>query len=285
MQKNHPTYIRPLVAALLICYLGLLGYHHQKENRSPIEVEDILVSQEARRQIPEPVLRAVVSEQPAEPVAIEKPVATIKPAPRFKPGTLPELAPSDLTGKERYQYYRELAEHYGMSVNQISVLGFRGLSPQGERHPSGDNASDYDDTFVILHPEREEATEYLGSTHAGQPTSTLSPGGVAQLKAGVYNAVPAGEYADMPCWLVTTPRGVEEVPCWRDADGSGFIESWEKIPGLTATEILFHNGRYAQYGSSIGCQVLPPNLMSQFIEDVGVYNSFQYLLLDANRAS
>ena len=89
----------------------------------------------------------------------------------------------------------------------------------------------------------------------------------------------------MPAWLITTPSGRESVPCWRDADGSGYIEASEKTRRLVATEILFHNGRYDDYGSSIGCQVLPPQLMERFIREIGADNSFDYLLVDANQRS
>lgn len=202
-----------------------------------------------------------------------------KPGYTFEPGALPELAPFSA---DRYEYYAALATHLGAQPSGLTVIGLRGLDPNGRRHPSSDNATDYDDTFVVLDPSRRQVWEFLGSTHAGQTVSTLSPGGVAQIQPGFYRADPCGEFADMPCWLVTTRSGGERIPCWRDADGDGSISAAEMSNPTTATEILFHNGRYYDHGSSIGCQVMPPDLMETFIRVVGKSRSFDYLLVDAN---
>jgi len=268
---------RVLLVSFVLCYLGLLGYHHL--NRSTeIEAEDILASEEFRREIPKEIASLVPTEKHVEKISPQKSGRS-----PFQPGSLPTHAPSNLRGEARFGYYKDLANYYGLNIRGVTVIGLRGLAPSGVRHDSEDNASMYDDTFVVLDPEQKTAVEFLGSTHAGQFVSTLVPSGVAQIKPGRYRAEPCGEYADMPCWLVTTRTGNESLPCWRDADGSGYIEADEKATQLVATEILFHNGRYEDYGSSIGCQVLPPKLMERFIQEVGVENTFDYLLIDANR--
>ena len=197
---------------------------------------------------------------------------------------MPELAPRGVSSQEEYDYYISLAASYGLRVTDMTVIGFRGLDPDGRRHSSDDNATNYDDAFVILDPFKQSARVFLGSTHAGQPSSTLSPNGVAQIDVGRYRAFPSGEFADMPCWFVKTDTGLEQIPCRRDINRNGIIDPDERAKPSFATEILFHNGRYSDVGSSIGCQVIPPDLMTRFIETVGMDSEFDYLLIDANES-
>ena len=260
------------IISMVICYLSFLGYHHLSPSHH-VQVEDVLTSEEFRRELPGE-LAEFVTEKPDSPTTEHSP---------FQNGVLPTHAPSSLKGEARFRYYEELANRFDLQVRRRTVIGLRGLSPRGKRHDSNDNATMYDDTFIVLDPARRTAVELLGSTHSGQFVSTLAPRGIAQIKPGLYRANPCGEYAGMPAWLVTTPSGRESVPCWRDADGSGYIEPSEKNGRLVATDILFHNGRYDDYGSSIGCQVLPPRLMESFIQEIGAESSFDYLLVDANR--
>jgi hypothetical protein len=199
------------------------------------------------------------------------------------PGQAARLAPRGAKREARYAYYAALTSQVGLPPSRLTVIGFRGLAPEGRRHSSADNASDYDDTFVLLDPVRRKAWELLGSTHAGQQSSTLAPAGVAQIQPGLYRAEPCGLFADMHSWLLTTRKGEERLPCWRDSDADGLIGPAERRAASTATEILFHNGRYNDHGSSIGCQVLPPAGMRELIRIVGSRNGFDYLLLDANR--
>lgn len=269
-----------LIFALVVCYLSLLGLHHFR-NSEDFDESELLEAEAIRQEFPAELSNLVSKSQAS---SMKKPSKPKSQDFGFQAGTQPRLAPLTLSEKDKYRFYVHQAAKLGCDGEGLTVLGFRGLSPSGRRHPSGDNASNYDDTFVVLDPINETATELLGSTHAGQFTSTLSPGGVAQIKPGLYRAQPCGEYAQMPSWLVTTPSGRETVPCWRDADGNGFIDADEESASdLQATEILFHNGRYQDYGSSIGCQVLPPQLMKRFIAEIGVSNSFDYLLIDANK--
>lgn len=201
----------------------------------------------------------------------------------FMEGGTVSLAPSRLQGEDRYDYYAALAAHHGREPVRTTVIGLRGLTPNGRRHDSADNMSNYDDTFVVLQPSSRQAREFLGATHAGQAVSSLSPDGVAQIQPGLYQAEPVGDFNGMASWWVTDGWGDGRVPCWRDANGDGLIAGEERWETLTATEILFHNGRQDDYGTSIGCQVLPPAGMLNFIRTVGPSETFDYVLIDANQ--
>lgn len=222
----------------------------------------------------------------AKPVA--KPAAPAKEWTRR--GDLPRVAPSSLSQQDKYAYYSSLAARHGANLKgrEVAVVALRGMTPIGSRHDSGDNVGNYNDTLVVLQNKNGNVrvTEYLGSTHAGQETSTLSPNGVAQIRPGTFEAIPCGEYADMPCWLLTMPNGEENLPTWRDRDGDGYVSAEEKAHGernaTTASEILIHSGRYSDHGSSIGCQTLPPVSMEQFIDKVGKDTPMSYTLIDAN---
>jgi len=209
--------------------------------------------------------------QPQHAPTRPQPRQASKPKPA-KPKTVRPARPT------LYDHYVSLARKHGLTVTGPTVLGLRGVAPDGQTHPATDNASDYDDTFVILLPATKKVTRLRGATHAGQLSSTLAPAGVAQLKPGIYRATPCGEYADMPCWLLTTRTGNENLPSWRDADHDGTISQREQRNPTTANEILFHNGRYDDYPSSIGCQTMPPKTMQQFIRTLGAQQRFDYLL-------
>ena len=272
MSKNSLSMKRISIISMVVCYISFLGYHHLSRSHD-LPVRDVLTSEDFRRELPGELANLIT----------EKPNPDRTETSRFKTGALPTHAPPSLQGEARFQYYEELAARFDLPVRRRTVIGLRGLAPSGERHDSNDNASMYDDTFIVLDPSRKTAVELLGATHSGQFMSTLAPRGIAHIKPGLYRADPCGDYAGMPAWLLTTTSGRESVPCWRDADGSGYIENNEKKGRLVATDILFHNGRYDDYGSSIGCQVLPPRLMEQFIREIGADSSFDYLLVDANQ--
>ena len=197
-------------------------------------------------------------------------------------GDLPSHAPGYLSQRQSFQYYCEMARLQGLDVREPTVLGLRGLSPSGARHSSDDNATPYDDTFVLLLPESERAVELLGATHAGEASNPLSPQGIAQIEPGLYRATPSGLYLGMSSWYVTTQRGSGFLNCRRDVNGNGYIDQSEKFSDYRASEILFHNGCGFVYGASRGCQVLPPEQMQVFIDRLGANTSFDYVLLDAN---
>lgn len=199
-------------------------------------------------------------------------------APRATPV---KKAPVKKAPPTTYDRYAAFAARHGLTVRRTTVLGLRGVAKSGRRHDVGDNMSDYDDTFVVLEPKRHLVHRFTGATHAGQSSSTLAPAGVAQVQPGRYRAIPYGDYADMPCWLVLTRGGSDDLPCWRDADHDGVIGKREKRQTLTADAILFHSGRYADHPSSIGCQTLPPQVMRQFIAAIGVHQEFDFLLVEA----
>jgi len=208
---------------------------------------------------------------------------------RFTPraGTLPTIAPSNLTPAEKYRYYANLVVKNGGEVDDkhATVLGLRGLAPDGARHDSNENVGPYNDTFVVLKHDaagQPEAIELLGQTHSGQKSGPNS-GGVAQIQPGSYKAEPNGPHHNMPSWHVETLSGSGEIPCWRDANKNGYIDPAEKQSPTVATAILFHTGVNTDHGSSIGCQVMRPDVYKDFVQDVGEQNELYYTLVDANR--
>ena len=203
----------------------------------------------------------------------------------------PEIPASDLCVADRFAYYRGLVEsNQGQLEEGVpTLLGLRGLAPDGERHDSAENVGPYNDTFVLLHHDplgEPILREFRGSTHAGQKSSTLSPNGVAQLRPGNYHTIEHGDHNSMPSWHFVTLQGEDNVPAWRDINKNGYISTQEKSKaetnGVTATAILLHNGVNADHGRSIGCQTMAPELLEQFIDTIGVHTNFKYTLVDAN---
>ena len=192
---------------------------------------------------------------------------------------------------ERFDYYKGLVEsNQGVMLEGVpTLLGLRGLSPENVRHDSAENIGPYNDTFVLLRRDADGApllNEYLGSTHAGQKSSSASPGGVAQLRPGNYRTIDHGEHNNMPSWHFVTLAGDDHVPAWRDSNKNGYISDYEKnkaeTNGTTATAILLHNGVNADHGRSIGCQTMRPDIMQAFIDTIGEHTNFCFTLVDAN---
>lgn len=191
-----------------------------------------------------------------------------------------------MSQKDKFEFYgKQVTAHGGtVSATVPTVLGLRGINPSSKRHDSNQNVGPYNDTFVVLqpHPNADpEVTELLGQTHSGQKTGFSA--GVAQIQPGNYEAVPNGPHHNMPSWHILTLAGDGHIPCWRDANKNGYIDPIEKKHPTTATAILFHNGVFADHGSSIGCQVMPPNIHQEFIQKVGQNTTFLYTLVDANQ--
>ena len=206
-------------------------------------------------------------------------------------GARPEIPAANLPVEERFAYYQGLIEsNEGVfQPGTPALLGLRGLAPDNERHDSAQNIGPYNDTLVLLHRQPDGTPllkEFRGSTHAGQKSSSASPGGVAPLRPGNYLTIDHGDHNDMPSWHFVTTGGDDHVPAWRDANKDGYISSQEKRKaqqgGTTATSILLHNGVNEDHGRSIGCQTLPPRLMQDFIDTIGVHTPFKYTLVDAN---
>lgn len=202
---------------------------------------------------------------------------------------LPSIPSANLPPAERYAYYKGLVQAAGGTVPEgaDTVLGLRGLAPDGKRHDSNENIGPYNDTFVVLTSD-QQVREYRGSAHAGQKSSSISgPKGVAQIRPGHYKTVPNGNHDGMPSWHVRQLNDDGRIPCWRDSSKDGYLSAKEKAvsqaQGHMATAILFHNGVFEDHGSSIGCQTMPPKTMKSFIEEVGVSNGFLYTLIDANQ--
>jgi hypothetical protein len=202
---------------------------------------------------------------------------------QFAPG-MTQLAPEGLSKADQYAYYAKIVTEHGGTVesNEPTVLGLRGLAPDGVRHDSAENIGPYNDTFIVLKPGAEpEVTVLPGQTHSGQKSGP-SAGGVAQIEPGNYEAQPHGPHHDMPSWHVIGTDGSGNIPCWRDANMNGYIDPSEKAAPTVATAILFHTGVFEDHGSSIGCQVMAPEVHQEFIQLIGETSDFHYTLVDAN---
>jgi hypothetical protein len=197
-----------------------------------------------------------------------------------------------------FRYYERFALRKGVQTGFSRLLVvLRGLSPSGERHASEDNIGPYNDTFLVLsrYINGSQSVEaFLGSAHAGQASTSRSPGcyaGIAQLRPGLYFARSNDMYHGLWSWHIVNYEGDYNgfVPAWRDRDKDGFISAAEKRVaernGVTASEILIHNGLDADVGNSIGCITMPPEVMGEFIDLVGEGSSFPVLVLDANAAA
>ncbi|MBS2033650.1 hypothetical protein JST97_01610 [bacterium] len=213
------------------------------------------------------------------------------------PPEIPNVAPSvpyipaaSLGLAERFNYYQRLMLARGGKITRgTMVLGLRGISPDGKRHPSSDNVGGYDDTYVILRRDskgRPQLHEFLGSTHAGDSRDPSVPQGVAQLRPGHYRAQPYGHHHDMPCWLVVNHKGSKYVRAARDVDADGTVSPDEVTVaegrGTTASDILFHNGVWEDRCASIGCLTMPPDTHAAFARALGANTPFHFTLVDAN---
>lgn len=202
---------------------------------------------------------------------------------------------SPLSPMDSFRYYERIALKSGVEPRfPLLVVVLRGMDPMGRRHASEDNMGPYNDTFLVLTRFVDgggAAEAFLGSAHAGQASTTRSPGcyaGIAQIRPGLLFARSNDLYHGLWSWHVVNYESDDEglVPAWRDQDQDGYISPSEKSRAeshrVTASEILIHNGMGKDVGDSIGCITMPPNVMRQFIDRVGEGSSFPLLLLDAN---
>lgn len=211
-------------------------------------------------------------------------------APQVVTPSVPYIPPASLGLVERFNYYQRLVLARGGKLTRGTiVLGLRGLSPDGRRHPSSDNVGGYDDTYVILRRDAKgqpQVQEFLGSTHAGDSSDPSVPQGVAQLRPGHYKAQPYGHHHQMPCWLVVNREGSKHVRAARDVDADGSVSPDEvsvaEGRGTTASDILFHNGIWEDRCASIGCLTMPPDTHAAFSHAVGARTPFDFTLIDAN---
>ncbi len=197
-----------------------------------------------------------------------------------------------LSPPDKFAYYERIALKNGADRNfEVLVVLLRGLAPNGSRHDSADNIGTYNDTFLVLDRYDRSVSAFRGSAHAGQASTTRSPGyyaGIAQLRPGLYWARSNNIYHGYWSWHIVNNEGDYQgrVPAWRDKDKDGYISQAERTAaernGVTATEILIHNGIDSDTGDSIGCLTMPPGIIVKFIDRVGEGSSFPMLLLDAN---
>lgn len=203
-----------------------------------------------------------------------------------------------LSPLDSFRYYEGLAAEYGISPNfRQLVVVLRGMNPQGERHDSGDNMGPYNDCFLVLSRKKGKnptIEAYLGSSHAGQASTSLSPGcyaGIAQVRPGRYYARSNDLYHGLWSWHIVNDAKDRKgkIPAFRDRDKDGVISleemRWAKRYGTTADEILIHNGVAEDVGNSIGCLTLPPDVMTEFITHLGKGSEFPVLILDANASA
>lgn len=204
--------------------------------------------------------------------------------------SVPYIPAASLSLAERFNYYQRLVLARGGKITRRTiVLGLRGLSPDGKRHPSSDNVGAYDDTYVILRRDSKgqpQVHEFVGSTHAGDSSDPSVPQGVAQLRPGHYKGQPYGHHHQMPCWLVVNHRGSKHVRAARDVDADGSVSAEEvqlaEGRGTTASDILFHNGIWEDRCASIGCLTMAPDTHSAFVHALGARTPFDFTLVDAN---
>lgn len=206
--------------------------------------------------------------------------------------------PTPLSPSNAFSFYEKIALKKGVEPGfAVLVVLLRGLNPWGERHDSQDNVGPYNDTFLVLsryQGGQVSARAFLGSGHAGQAETSRSPGcyaGIAQLRPGLYFARSNDTYLGLWSWHVVNHESDYDgyVPAWRDRDKDGYISEGERLAaernGVTASEILIHNGVSDEVGNSIGCVTMPPDIMCRFIDEVGEGSSFPLLVLDANAAT
>lgn len=232
---------------------------------------------------------------------VADPNSTVDPSNPAVPGELGQLnlADPNLSPAEQFEHYKNIIEANGGELNAdgATVLGMRGVGTDGARHNSAENTGGYNDSFVVLNRDANgnpTVEVFRGATHANQFSSSQSYGtdrngngynGVAQLMPGTYDvSYNSGNYKNSGAsWHVKTTDGSGYVPAARDLDRNGIISSSEMATavnnGITATAILFHNGRNAS-PSSIGCQTIIPSEHSAFTNAVG--RDFSYTLVDAN---
>ncbi len=197
-----------------------------------------------------------------------------------------------LSPPDAFVYYEKLAVKKGVDRDfELLVILLRGIAPNGSRHDSADNVGHYNDTFLVLDRRDRSVIAHRGSAHAGQASTTRSPGyyaGIAQLRPGLYWARSNNVYHGYWSWHIVNNVGDYQghVPAWRDRDKDGYISESERLAaernGVIATEILIHNGIDPDTGDSIGCLTMPPSVIVRFIDKVGEGSSFPLLLLDAN---
>ncbi len=197
-----------------------------------------------------------------------------------------------LSTPDPFAYYERIAVKRGVDRNfELLVVLLRGLAPNGNRHDSAENIGTYNDTFLVLDRYDRSVAAFRGSAHAGQASTTRSPGyyaGIAQLRPGLYWARSNSIYHGYWSWHIVNNEGDYQgrVPAWRDKDKDGYISASERTAaernGVIATEILIHNGIDSDTGDSIGCLTMPPSVITKFIDKVGEGSSFPMLLLDAN---
>jgi peptidoglycan hydrolase-like protein with peptidoglycan-binding domain len=242
---------------------------------------------------------------PEAPIPVEA-AAEVEPVPgdgyqEEVPPTAEEVNPllAGATEREKFDFYAAMVRRAGGEVTprgQPTVLGIRGLAPDGRRNTSGVSSTpQYDDTLVVL-TANGRVHEFRGATHPGQTSSTLAPdvngdrrGDVGMIRPGNYQAVPNGNAAKygQPTFHIRTLGDSGRLPGWRDTNQDGVYSDEEKAAsvrrGDTLGEVIFHPGADGA-PVSIGCQTLPPAEYERFLRALGGGSArFNFTLVDANQ--
>jgi 3D (Asp-Asp-Asp) domain-containing protein len=204
------------------------------------------------------------------------------------------LARRSRSMKSQYLHYRKLLASFGYkldtSPNERTVIGLRGLDPQGRVHLEGNRkVRAYNGTFVVIWIDdkgKPRVAHFAGATTPGQErtkaSGTPDPNkdgvkDIAHLSPGVYR-YKSGTFKGLSAY-----RPISKTPCYRDTNHDGRIDKSErkasKSRGDLATGILFHRGRDTR-PSSVGCQTMNPKVFDAFEAALGSDKRFDYVLID-----
>ena len=143
------------------------------------------------------------------------------------------------------------------------ILAIRGVSLFAEETHEVVARPAYDDAGILFVPDSEPFL-FPMATHPFQKDSRSATDGdgdgrpdVATIRPGLYRLTLAIS-KPFPVWTMATLAGSDRIPCVRDLNHDGRIDSREAEYDLRATAILLHVGHDAPAGSdhrsSIGCQ-------------------------------
>ncbi|MFC1706820.1 peptidoglycan-binding protein [Planctomycetota bacterium] len=220
--------------------------------------------------------------------------------PAVAPGALGGKALADRSGtqEEQFKHYERLVQANGGTIadraGQRTVVGLRGLSPDGEIHGEATrDIREYTDTFVVMWKDRDgraHVEHFEGSTTTGQKrtqfggTPDVNRDGkkdIAHLEPGTYF------YRRTRYKGESAYGGAGRVPVSRDTSHDGHISEAERRAserrGDTGGAILFHRGDRSA-PRSVGCQTLSPAEFNSFERALGRDRNFSYTLIDPRRA-
>lgn len=213
-----------------------------------------------------------------------RPTASLPPSNAPAPPRQGLLAPSGMSQRQQYEYYRNLITQAGgtLTPNGATVLAIRGQSVGGGVHRTT-SARSYDDSFVVLGQDGQ-VTVLPAATHSAQtrPAFGKAPG---MIRPGSYLVAPHDPHNGMPSYQVLNLNGHDGLLGFRDYHENGYIDPAERAydvaHGTTVKGILIHTSKLRGQPTSVGCLV--PKDQGRFIQLVGgPGKTFHMTLLDAN---